>query len=225
MYQQNDIMELDNSFVNVFTSLFNRISSFVTTLWTAPEVCPQIDQTATPDKTFCPSNKILYLFYADWCHSCQKFRTGLTSKPYPDQASVDSDWGKIFHYYNNSHRDLGITVIEVNCDIKPHPLANKYNFKGFPTIIFVNEKTHHEFRGERTFENLIDFVNGAKSDFVIEDQSDVAIKLHGHYGISTVGSKWGGNKQLRFDPPIPQIPVGPWMHNNSDRLLEIGTEY
>ena len=35
-----------------------------------------------------------------------------------------------------------------------------------------------------------------------------------HYGINTVGqSLRNANRQLRSDPPIPQVPVGPW--NNS----------
>lgn len=36
-----------------------------------------------------------------------------------------------------------------------------------------------------------------------------------HYGINTVGqSLRNANRQLRSDPPIPQVPVGPW-HNST----------
>jgi len=52
-----------------------------------------------------------------------------------------------------------------------------------------------------------------------------------HFGINTVGtSLQNANGQLRSDPPIPQIPVGPWLQSTIDpdtnrRQFEIGGDY
>lgn len=52
-----------------------------------------------------------------------------------------------------------------------------------------------------------------------------------HFGINTQGSSLrNGNTQLRSDPPIAQIPVGPWMQSTIEpdtnrRALEIGGDY
>lgn len=52
-----------------------------------------------------------------------------------------------------------------------------------------------------------------------------------HFGINTQGNSLrNGNLQLRSDPPIAQIPVGPWMQSTIEpdtnrRALEIGGDY
>ena len=52
-----------------------------------------------------------------------------------------------------------------------------------------------------------------------------------HFGINTVGSSLrNANQQLRSDPPIAQIAIGPWMQSTispdtNRRALEIGSDY
>jgi hypothetical protein len=52
-----------------------------------------------------------------------------------------------------------------------------------------------------------------------------------HFGINTVGTSLrNANYQLRSDPPIPQIPIGPWYQSTIDpdtnrRAFEIGSDY
>lgn len=52
-----------------------------------------------------------------------------------------------------------------------------------------------------------------------------------HFGIDTVSSSLkNANKQLRSDPPIPQVPVGPWSQSTispdtNRRQFEIGGDY
>jgi hypothetical protein len=52
-----------------------------------------------------------------------------------------------------------------------------------------------------------------------------------HFGINTQGSSLrNANLQIRSDPPIPQVPVGPWLQSTIEsdtnrRALEIGGDY
>lgn len=52
-----------------------------------------------------------------------------------------------------------------------------------------------------------------------------------HVGINTVGSSHrNANYQIRSDPPIAQLPVGPWHQSTIEadinrRLLEVGSDY
>lgn len=52
-----------------------------------------------------------------------------------------------------------------------------------------------------------------------------------HFGINTVGTSLrNANQQLRSDPPIPQIAIGPWHQSTIDpdtnrRAFELGSDY
>jgi hypothetical protein len=52
-----------------------------------------------------------------------------------------------------------------------------------------------------------------------------------HYGINTVGqSLRNANQQIRSDPPIPQVDIGPWSqstieHDFNRRQLEVGGDF
>ncbi len=52
-----------------------------------------------------------------------------------------------------------------------------------------------------------------------------------HYGINTVGqSLRNANQQVRSDPPIPQVDIGPWSqstieHDFNRRQLEVGGDF
>lgn len=83
------------------------------------------------------SEKSLVLFYAPWCPHCK---------------SMMGDWNRL------RKRSMdGLRVVKVNCDEKPR-LAEKYNVKGFPTIIlFKNGKRVH-FEGPRNYDNFVKFL-------------------------------------------------------------------
>jgi len=90
-----------------------------------------------------PSPKCsLKLFYADWCGHCQKF------KPVFDGELSDAV----------KKEGLPCTLEKIDCD-KDKAMAKKYDIKGFPTLIFENEKNDVvEYQGERTADAIVRFL-------------------------------------------------------------------
>lgn len=84
----------------------------------------------------------LKLFYADWCGHCQRF------KPVFDGELSDAV----------KKEGLPCSLEKVDCDKNPD-MAKKYNIKGFPTLIFENEKNDVvEYQGERTADAIVKFL-------------------------------------------------------------------
>jgi protein disulfide-isomerase A6 len=90
-----------------------------------------------------PSPKCsLKLFYADWCGHCQRF------KPVFDGELSDAV----------KKEGIPCTLEKIDCD-KNSDMAKKYNIKGFPTLIFENEKNDVvEYQGERTADAIVKFL-------------------------------------------------------------------
>lgn len=83
-------------------------------------------------KTFRNSNKILTLYYTNWCNHCRLF------KPI---------WNKL-------KTKLDITFNEIDCSNIDDPPVS-----GFPTIILTYNSKNITFDGERNIKNIIDFVD------------------------------------------------------------------
>ena len=85
---------------------------------------------------------VLKLFYVDWCGHCKNFK--------PIFEGELSDAVK--------EQQLPCRLELVNCEEHPEE-GKKYNIRGYPTVIFENEKNDVvEYQGERTANSIIKFI-------------------------------------------------------------------
>ena len=85
---------------------------------------------------------VFKLFYVDWCGHCQNF------KPIFEGELSDAV----------RNEQLPCRLEMVNCEENPME-AKKYNIRGYPTMIFENEKNDVvEYQGERTASAIIQFI-------------------------------------------------------------------
>lgn len=86
--------------------------------------------------------KEVYLFYATWCgHS---------------KAMLPQWEQKVIPHF----KDSGVNIISVDVDDEKHKeLIDKYNVSAYPTIILSKEGKNVEYQGNRTAEDIIDWVN------------------------------------------------------------------
>jgi thiol-disulfide isomerase/thioredoxin len=84
--------------------------------------------------------KVVALFYADWCPHCVSF------KPHYKKA-MSSLGGK-------KHKGKTLRFVMVDCD-KNKTISKKYDVSGFPTVKILNDdKSTDEYSGERSLEGL-----------------------------------------------------------------------
>lgn len=83
------------------------------------------------------SENSIYLFKADWCGHCQKF------KPI---------WNELREKYKN------VNFIEYDGDDN-QSLFQKWGISGIPTVIFRNGNNAVEHKGVKTIESMKDFIN------------------------------------------------------------------
>jgi len=84
--------------------------------------------------------KVVALFYADWCPHCVDF------KPHYKRAMSDLNGKK--------HNGKTLRFVMVDCD-KYKSLASQNDVSGFPTVKILNDdKTSDEYSGERSYEGL-----------------------------------------------------------------------
>ena len=89
-----------------------------------------------------PQKASLKMFYVDWCGHCKNFKPIFEGE------------------LSNAVREEGLPCkLElVNCEEKPEE-GRKYNIRGYPTVIFENEKNDIvEYQGERTANALVKFI-------------------------------------------------------------------
>ena len=91
--------------------------------------------------------KAFVLFHADWCGHCKKFMP---------------EWTKISNEIN-SMDEVDVVLAKVECgntDNDSHKkIMEKYNIKGYPTIIhFDKSGNHNEYDGERSKSGIFKFL-------------------------------------------------------------------
>ncbi|PAA63648.1 hypothetical protein BOX15_Mlig025829g3, partial [Macrostomum lignano] len=90
------------------------------------------------------SQAFLVKFYAPWCGHCRNMEPA---------------------YEEVSDRLAGSPVTVARIDATVHQAAAAhFRVRGFPTLIYVKGDTRHEFRGERTADEIVKFVNRVSGD-------------------------------------------------------------
>ena len=96
-----------------------------------------------PNLTASKDEKVVALFYADWCPHCVDF------KPHYKKAMSSLNGKK--------HNGKKLRLVMVDC-VKYNSLAKKHNVNGFPTVkIFNDDKTSDEYSGDRSLEGLTSY--------------------------------------------------------------------
>lgn len=88
------------------------------------------------------------MYHVDWCGYCKKAM--------PEFKKLQEYDGQIIH-------DNLLHVKLVDCDEEPE-VAKKENISSYPTIKLEHKNKTHEYEGERTFQNLMDFLEEKFSD-------------------------------------------------------------
>ena len=86
--------------------------------------------------------KVIMAFIATWCGWSKRFMAQLESEIKP-KISAES---------------LPIEIELIDCD-KQEDMCKKFNVQGFPTIIIKHEDKYHMYNGDRSTNDLIQFVN------------------------------------------------------------------
>ena len=98
------------------------------------------DETTEPSAQYdsADADGNVLIFYANWCGYCKA-----SKQEFLDAA--DEGNGKI-------------VLVNVD-DSDAKPLVQRYNIKGFPTIIKVSGKSFKKYEGERTSKDIVAFLN------------------------------------------------------------------
>ena len=86
-------------------------------------------------------NAKLKLFYADWCGHCKRFK-----------PVFDGELKKMV-----STSKIPVELEAIDCDQNPQ-IASKYKVSGFPTLILEVNNKPIEYQGNRTSDNIIEFI-------------------------------------------------------------------
>jgi thioredoxin-like negative regulator of GroEL len=86
------------------------------------------------------NEKILMLFYADWCGHCQQMKPA---------------WNELVSKCKNK-----INIASVNSDMAPNVAGGHgNNIMGFPTLIIISKGNEKKYEGDRSLESMMKFVN------------------------------------------------------------------
>lgn len=86
----------------------------------------------------------LMVFFAPWCGHCRMFMDG-----------KESVWEQL--KLKHGHRE-DVKFVQVNCD-EDREMAQKFNIRGFPTILKIKNGKVSPFEGERTVKALEEFMS------------------------------------------------------------------
>jgi protein disulfide-isomerase A1 len=96
--------------------------------------------TASPNLSVSSGEKVVALFYADWCPHCVDF------KPHYKKAMSELNGKK--------YKGKTLRFVMVDCD-KYKSLASQNDVSGFPTVKILNDdKSSDEYSGDRSYEGL-----------------------------------------------------------------------
>ena len=98
------------------------------------------NNSSKPDLNVASGEKVVALFYADWCPHCVSFK--------PDYKKA------ITNLNGNKYKGKTLRFIMVDCD-KYKTIAKENSVSGFPTVKILNDdNTSDEYSGERSYEGL-----------------------------------------------------------------------
>lgn len=97
---------------------------------------------------------VIVLIHADWCGHCQRLKPEW--KHMKDSLNADENNKIEFEEIESAGLDSGLDRISSTYDIKKEDI--KYN--GFPTIGTIRNKQLEMYGGERTSNNLLEWVRG-----------------------------------------------------------------
>ena len=87
-----------------------------------------------------PPNKTLYLFKAEWCGHCIKFK---------------SLWNKLKNELSDKQYNVKFVEYDYNND---KTKIQQFNIKSYPTIILKHNNELIQYEGNRTFEEIKEFI-------------------------------------------------------------------
>ena len=131
--------------------------------------------------------KSLVLFHADWCGHCKNFM------PEWDKISSEVD----------SMDGQSVTLLKVECgdakeNNKHKEIMEKYNIKGYPTIISFDESGNHsEYEGERSKSGIFQFLG--INENAVEGFSEGMTTCEEYFEIPLKTAATAGDHVLVFD--------------------------
>ncbi|CAE8624359.1 unnamed protein product [Polarella glacialis] len=104
--------------------------------------------TATFDQHLKDKKYTLVEFYAPWCGHCKKLGPEL------EKAA-------------KSLKTTGVSITKVDATVEKD-LATKFEIKGYPSLVWFEDSTRHEYTGGRTAETIVDWVTSMTGPSVLE---------------------------------------------------------
>ena len=93
---------------------------------------------------FQSENKMVVICKADWCGHCKK---------------ASPEFNKLLSVSPITLKDGNKVSVKILDADKDKSEMSKYNVKGFPTVLIVDNGVTTEYPGERTASGIIDFLN------------------------------------------------------------------
>ncbi|KAL0212174.1 hypothetical protein RCL1_005800 [Eukaryota sp. TZLM3-RCL] len=99
--------------------------------------------------------------YAEWCGHCKKL-------------------APVFDELADSIGDRNILIAKIDAT-KVKPAANKFNVRGFPTIVYVDGEYVKEYSGPRTVEGFLSFIDKLTGNPILDLPSDIKFNKETSY--------------------------------------------
>jgi len=131
----------------VFISPWHGVASAVEVeSWSEEKQGVYVLDTRNFDSSLRDGKVWLVEFYAPWCGHCTRF-----APTYEHLAK------KLHHKQKVSSNERKVNVAKVDGD-KERALSSRFGVRGYPTFFLVDGWTVRQYDGQRTIDNLVDFV-------------------------------------------------------------------
>ncbi len=115
------------------------------------------------------AQKVVTLYYADWCGHCQTLK--------PEWAILEQ---KIIEKKNQGHN-----IICVKKEEKEMTKEEKEKIEGYPTIMITKDGKTYTFKGSRTSEAILDAVLSDAIHDSLRGGGGKRSNVHSHYGMDS----------------------------------------